>query len=68
MSKSNGIVKFFNTQKGFKFITPNTGEKNMFVHRANIDRNPFVPKKGQKVEYTLSNGDKSPEAREVRAL
>ncbi len=68
MSKSKGIVKFFNKQKGFGFITPDAGGKDVFVHMTNIESDPESLKEGQKVEYTLSNGRKGPEASEVRAI
>lgn len=68
MSKSKGIVKFFNKQKGFGFITPDAGGKDVFVHMTNIEGNPDSLREGQKVEYTLANGRKGPEATEVRAV
>ena len=68
MSKSKGIVKFFNKQKGFGFITPDAGGKDVFVHLTNLVGGPDSIREGQKVEYTLANGRKGPEATEVRAV
>ncbi len=68
MSKSKGTVKFFNKQKGFGFITPDAGGKDVFVHMTNIESGPDSLKEGQKVEYTLVNGQKGPEAGDVRAI
>ncbi len=68
MSKSKGIVKFFNKQKGFGFITPDSGGKDVFVHMTNIMGNPESLREGQKVEYTLANGRKGPEATDVSAI
>ena len=68
MSKSKGTVKFFNKQKGFGFITPDSGGKDVFVHMTNIMGNPESLREGQKVEYTLANGRKGPEATDVSAI
>lgn len=68
MSKSKGTVKFFNKQKGFGFITPESGGKDVFVHMTNIEGNPEGLREGQRVEFTLANGRKGPEATEVRSI
>ncbi len=68
MSKSKGTVKFFNKQKGFGFITPDSGGKDVFVHMTNIIGNPESLREGQKVEYTLANGRKGPEATDVSSI
>ncbi|MDK7178282.1 cold shock domain-containing protein, partial [Micrococcus luteus] len=37
MSKENGVVKWFNNQKGFGFIKPASGGQDLFVHHTDID-------------------------------
>ncbi|MCP5470018.1 MAG: cold-shock protein [Chlamydiales bacterium] len=68
MSKSTGTVKFFNVQKGFGFITPDEGGKDLFVHISNIEGEQRELSEGQKVEFTVQEGRKGPEATEVSAL
>ena len=60
---NNGTVKFFNNNKGFGFITPDSGEKDVFVHANNLvdDIN-----EGDKVSYDLESTDKGPSATNVR--
>ena len=51
---ATGTVKFFNTQKGFGFITPNDGSKDVFVHISAVERagmNTLM--EGQKVSYEV---------------
>ena len=67
-NKSKGTVKFFNKQKGFGFITPDAGGKDVFVHMTNINGNPESLREGQKVEYILANGRKGPEATDVNSI
>ncbi len=67
MEKFTGIVKFFNTQKGFGFITPDSGDKEIFVHVNGVEGGSEL-NEGQKVEYTKEQGKKGPEARNVRGL
>jgi CspA family cold shock protein len=63
---STGIVKWFNEQKGFGFITPDSGGKDLFVHHSNIRVEGFrTLKEGQRVEYEEGEGRKGPEARNV---
>lgn len=66
MTKSTGTVKFFNIQKGFGFITPDEGGKDLFVHASSIDGESL--NEGQKVEYTQEEGRKGPEAKNIRVL
>ncbi|MCX6990022.1 MAG: cold shock domain-containing protein [Chlamydiae bacterium] len=65
LSKSRGTVKFFNAQKGFGFITPDSGGKDIFVHVNNVQGDADSMREGQKVEYVEGQGRKGPEATEV---
>lgn len=68
MVKSKGKVKFFNTQKGFGFITPNSGGKELFVHANSLAGGTQSLSEGQEVEYVQEEGRKGPEARDVEAV
>lgn len=68
MSKSRGTLKFFNAQKGYGFITPEDGSKDLFVHTSNVEGGGANLREGQKVEYVLGHGRKGPEATEVCAI
>lgn len=67
-SKSKGKIKFFNSQKGFGFITPDNGGKELFVHMSNIKGDVQSVHEGQEVEYVEGPGRKGPEATEVTLL
>ena len=67
MSKATGIVKFFNVQKGFGFITPDDGSKDIFVHTSNVEGGAVL-REGQRVEYVPGQGRKGPEATQVSGL
>ena len=56
---ANGTVKFFNTEKGFGFITPDDGGKDLFVHKSGT-RGPI--RDGDKVEYDVEQSPKGPNA------
>ena len=63
-----GKVKFFSDEKGYGFITSETGE-DLFVHHTNIDGNGFKSlAEGQAVEFEVGPGRKGQEARNVRTV
>ncbi len=64
---ANGTVKWFSDQKGYGFITPEDGSKDLFVHYSNIVGDGFrTLEDGQAVEYEPAEGRKGPEATSVR--
>ncbi|HEY6430177.1 MAG TPA: cold-shock protein [Acidimicrobiales bacterium] len=64
-----GTVKFFNNDRGFGFITPTNGEKDVFVHFSNIAGDGHKSlEDGQKVEFDVAQGPKGPEAQNVRPV
>lgn len=66
--KKKGKIKFFNAQKGFGFITPDSGGKDIFVHANNVSGDPQSLREGQAVEYVEGSGRKGPEATDVTPL
>ncbi|MCF6359689.1 MAG: cold-shock protein [Cyclobacteriaceae bacterium] len=52
---NNGTVKFFNNAKGFGFITPDDGSKDVFVHKNDLD---VEITEGDKVSYEVEEGPK----------
>ena len=64
-----GIVKWFNDGKGFGFITPETGGKDLFAHFKEIRGDGFKSlSEGQRVEFEVSQGQKGPQASNIRVL
>ena len=54
---ATGTVKWFNTTKGFGFIAPESGGKDVFVHISAVERSGLTGlKDDQKVTYDLENG------------
>ena len=62
----NGTVKFFNAAKGFGFITPEAGGKDVFVHTN--DLGGITLQEGARVEFDIVAGKKGPQAASVRVL
>ncbi|GAB4323372.1 MAG: cold-shock protein [Candidatus Sumerlaeia bacterium] len=64
---STGTVKWFNEKKGYGFITPDDGGKDLFVHYTAIEAVGFrTLREGQRVDYEAVEGEKGPQARNVR--
>ena len=64
---ATGTVKWFNESKGFGFISPDDGGKDIFVHFSAISGDGFrTLKEGQKVSFDVENGPKGPQAANVR--
>ncbi|MEQ5274789.1 transcription antiterminator/RNA stability regulator CspE [Proteus terrae] len=64
-----GTVKWFDEGKGFGFITPVDGSKDVFVHFSAIQSDSFKTlAEGQQVSFTMENGMKGPAAGNVVAL
>ena len=67
-NRQTGTVKWFNDEKGFGFITPQSGD-DLFVHFSAIQSSDFKTlDEGQKVEFSIENGAKGPSAANVIAL
>jgi cold shock protein len=58
-----GTVKFFNEQKGYGFIEPSNGSKDIFVHASGVVNGPI--NEGDTVEYEVGEGQKGPCAVQV---
>ncbi len=63
---NTGTVKWFDATKGFGFISPEDGSKDVFVHHSAIQGTGFKSlEEGQRVSYTVEKGPKGPSAANV---
>ena len=68
-SMATGTVKWFSSEKGYGFITPEDGTKDLFVHFSGIEGEGYRSlAEGQKVEYTQTQCQKGPQATGVRPI
>lgn len=63
---ATGKVKFFNEEKGFGFITPDDGGKDLFVHISGVEQGTLTD--NASVEYEVGEGKKGPCAVSVKTL
>lgn len=67
----NGTVKWFNSEKGFGFIQPDDGGKDVFVHFRQVNKTGYGRvelDEGQKVSFEIGEGQKGPQAENVTVL
>ncbi len=64
-----GTVKWFNADKGYGFITPESGGEDLFVHFSAIQVQGYKSlDEGQRVSFEVTQGQKGPQASDVRPL
>ncbi|OZM74726.1 cold-shock protein [Amycolatopsis antarctica] len=66
---TQGTVKWFNSEKGFGFITPDNGGGDVFVHYSEIQGNGFrTLDENARVEFEIGQGQKGPQATSVSVI
>lgn len=69
MTTQTGTVKWFNESKGFGFIAPDDGSKDVFAHFSAIQGGGFKTlAENQRVSFEVSQGQKGPQASNIRAI
>lgn len=69
MARETGIVKWFNEGKGFGFIAPDGGGKDLFAHFKEIQGTGFKTLlENQRVEFEVTQGQKGPQASSIRVI
>jgi CspA family cold shock protein len=66
---AQGTVKWFNSEKGFGFIAPDGGDKDVFVHFSAIDGSGYRSlEENQRVQFDITQGRKGPQAEHVTRI
>ena len=66
---ATGTVKWFNSEKGYGFVTPDDGSADVFAHFSAIQSNGYrTLEEGQKVEFDTAQGPKGLQADNIRPL
>ena len=66
---TTGTVKWFNAEKGFGFITPDDGSADVFAHFSAISTSGYRSlDENQKVEFEITQGQKGPQAVDIRPI
>ncbi len=63
-----GTVKFFHAEKGYGYIAPDGGQRDIFFDSSNLDTPNHHIAEGQRVEYENTLGRKGPEAIKIKTL
>ena len=67
--RTTGVVKWFNASKGYGFISKDSGGGDVFVHYSSITTDGYRSlQEGEKVEFTIMEGEKGPQAHDVVKL
>ncbi len=66
---ATGVVKWFSSEKGYGFVTPDDGTPDVFVHFSAIQGEGYKTlDEGQKVEFDVTSGQKGPQAANVKRI